>query len=295
LPIVLGGLNEGQPSFDEPAPNLTPLACGALVRNTPRSRIDQHAIVSGGGLMFRLAGSSAVYSYDEARATVESYALATREIAPKKRWADAFEVEQIRLSGYWTYDCVPPSEGVLFSDLDLLVTAGLNARVDARTVALLRSFADRAAEHLDAAHTAQPDFLDYSRDELGGDPPADTAGRYLNEAWRQGMATPKLGLARVHKLLHHKRPGLVPLIDNQTLKLLKPAAKTESCGLWQLIHDDLHRHADLFDRLSADFAKLADDVGGVPLTWLRLHDILVWMEVTGQRKRDEDRRHLSVS
>lgn len=54
---------------------------------------------------------------------------------------------------------MPASPGPLFSDLDLLVTARLNARLDVSAIAALRSFADRAANYLDAAHKKQPDFL----------------------------------------------------------------------------------------------------------------------------------------
>jgi hypothetical protein len=137
---------------------------------------------------------------------------------------------------------------------------------------------------LDEAHTAQPDFLELTRDEVSNDPPDGTVGRHLYEAWRQGAATPGLGVARVHKVLHHKRPQLVPLLDNKTLILIGAASRATGSGEWQLIHDELHAHADSFDRLARDFSEIARDIDGVSLTWLRLYDILVWMEVTGERR-----------
>lgn len=67
------------------------------------------------------------------------------------------------------------------------------------------------AADLDRAHILQPDFLHLTRDEVGKKPPAGSAGWHLYKAWEQGMATPLLNIARVHKMLHHKRPCLVPL------------------------------------------------------------------------------------
>ncbi len=123
-----------------------------------------------------------------------------------RRFRGAFTAHHVY--AYRTYDCVPASTGPRFSDLDLLVSAGLNARPDVTALAALRSFADRAARHLEAAHALQPDFLQLARTELGDDPPEQSAGWHLREAWRQGMATPWQDVARVYKTLHHKRPRL---------------------------------------------------------------------------------------
>jgi hypothetical protein len=93
------------------------------------------------------------------------------------------------------------------------------------------------------------------------------------------MATPGLGVARVHKMLHHKRPLLVPLLDNETVQPIAVAARDRGCGQWQLIHDEIHAHADHFKDLADQFDERARTIDGVSLSWLRLHDILVWMKV----------------
>jgi hypothetical protein len=234
-------------------------------------------------LKFRLAGGAAVYSAAEALETVAKYAFGTEIIEPADpRFPDAFEPHEVPRYAYRTYDCVPASPGRRFSDLDLCVVAGLNAGVDVPTFARLRSFADRAAGHLDIAHNRQPDFLQLIRDELCDHPPEGSAGWHLNRAWRQGMATPGLNVARVHKMLHHKRPQLVPLLDNKTIEPITEAARVAGCNRWQLIWDEIHAHKELFQDLGGEFDKLATGVDDVSLSWLRLYDILVWMKVAGQ-------------
>jgi hypothetical protein len=176
---------------------------------------------------------------------------------------------------------VPAADGSSFSDLDLLVSARLNARIDMRTFARLRSFGDRAAAHLDRAHAMQPDFLQLSRDQVGDTPPEASAGWHLLEAWRQGMVTPGVKVARVHKVLHHKRPHLFPLLDNKTIKPIKKAAAASGCGPWQLIYDEIHTHHEQFQALSREFAEVATGLRDVPMSMPRLYDILVWMKVAG--------------
>jgi hypothetical protein len=220
----------------------------------------------------------------EALDAVREYAFGTVTIDPDPQFPGAFAPHTVPRYAYRTYDCIPASDGPGFSDLDLLVTAGLNARIDMTTFVRLRSFADRAADHLDAAHHLQPDFVRLHRDEVGDDPPEGSAGWHLFEAWRQGMATPGLRVARVHKMLHHKRPRLVPLLDNKTRKPIRAAADAMACGSWQLIYDEIHAHAEDFQNLADGFDKLAADVDGVSLSWLRLYDILVWMKVARPRR-----------
>ncbi|MEV5632056.1 DUF6308 family protein [Micromonospora tulbaghiae] len=230
--------------------------------------------------MFTLAGGAVIYPQAEALDTIRSYALDTRSLAPGTRFPDAFATHKVPAYAYRTYDCVPASPGPLFSDLDLLITAGLNARLDVPAIAALRNFADRAANYLDAAHNQQPDFLLLNRPELGDDPPQGSAGWHLREAWRQGMATPGLDIARVHKALHHKRPRLVPLLDKKTVEPIATAARAARCTLWQLIYDEIHAHAEDFTVLADEFDKIAAREQGVPLSRLRLYDILLWMAMT---------------
>lgn len=234
--------------------------------------------------MFRLVSGKVTYSDDEALETVSRYAFSTEAIAPSQDFPEAFAPHEVPRYGYRTYDCVPASSGPEFTDLDLLVSAGLNADLDVHTLHRLRSFANRAAGHLHLAHRRQPSFLDLTWDELSWDPPKESAGWHLHQAWRQGMATPGLNVARVHKALHHKRPCLAPLLDNKTIAPIRDCARAkEPAGRgwtsWQLIHRELHEHADEFKQLAVSFEELLPVHGGVPLTCLRLYDILVWMKL----------------
>jgi hypothetical protein len=140
------------------------------------------------------------------------YAFSTETLAASARFRGVFEPCKVPRFAYHTYDCVATSEGPGFTDLDFLVCAGLDARVAMRSFARLRSFADRASGYLDRAHRTQPEFLRLAPDAVSDSPAEGTAGWYLYKAWQQGVATPELSIARVHKVLHHKHPRLVPLL-----------------------------------------------------------------------------------
>ena len=60
------------------------------------------------------------------------------------------------------------------------------------------------------------------------------------------MATPMLNIARVHKMLHHKCPHLVPLLDSRTIIPIGRAAKAARCTGWQLIWDEIRDHDACF-------------------------------------------------
>jgi hypothetical protein len=64
-----------------------------------------------------------------------------------------------------------------------------------------------------------------------------------------------------------------------TIRPIGDAARAAACGRWQLIYQEIHDHAGRFDDLADKFAKVATGTGDVPLSWLRLYDILVWMKV----------------
>lgn len=52
-------------------------------------------------------------------------------------------------------------------------------------------------------------------------------------------------------------------------------------GAWGRIHDDLVAMPDVWTELEERFAAEAERRDGVRLTRLRLHDILVWTDATG--------------
>jgi hypothetical protein len=87
----------------------------------------------------------------------------------------------------------------------------------------------------------------------------------------------------VSKVLHRKRPDLVPLYDSRiwtahTAPGAVPRAAERSWVEFMVlfcrqIHDDIAGHKDEFLDLQAAAAK-----AGARLTLLRIHDILVWMQ-----------------
>lgn len=102
------------------------------------------------------------------------------------------------------------------------------------------------------------------------------------------MATDGIKVALTHKLLHHKRPDLFPLIDNRTVPLLKPHTDTE-VGLWGVVHRELTRNEEQFGALERTFAELATEDHDVRLTRLRLHDVLLWLTASGRWRHAVER------
>lgn len=103
-------------------------------------------------------------SLDDAKAAATGYAFAGRKTgngqAPK--W------------GYRTFDCIPPSPGADFSDLDILVAAGLNAQLGVNAIGALQVATRQAAPLLAEAAERGPVFTELPLDELTGTPPPGT-------------------------------------------------------------------------------------------------------------------------
>jgi hypothetical protein len=220
------------------------------------------------------------FSTSDARLAVGGYAFGTRVIEPDRTMAGAFKPELAPRWGYRTYDCVPASADDDFSDLDILVAAGLNGQLDISAVGALQVAVQRAAPWLAEAACAGTDFADLPRGELADDAPRGTVGWSLTEAWRQMMATPDVGIALTHKVLHHKRPALFPLLDNLTAAKVSPAP--EGRNAWQQIHIEISNARDAFEELRSWFEAEATARSGDPLSLPRLHDILLWLHAKGQ-------------
>lgn len=227
-------------------------------------------------------------SPDDARLAVAGYAFGTRQLrpSPQKVFSGAFEQELAARWGYRTYDCIPASEDTEFTDLDILVAAGLNGRLGVDSVAALKLATERAAGPVAAAATAVAaraanggpilTFADLASDELADDPPEGSIGEFLGQAWRQMMSTPGVGVALTHKVLHHKQPEIFPLLDNLTIGKLsdRPAGRSA----WQQIQLELAASREEFDSLRSWFAEQAAARGGVAVSLTRLYDILLWLK-----------------
>jgi hypothetical protein len=159
----------------------------------------------------------------------------------------------------------------------------LNGGMDHKAITALKHAADRAWPHVQQA-VVQADgtpFWDLTESELRRSPTSTSVGGALWRAWAECIRTGGIKVALTHKLLHHKRPDLFPLIDRQTGPLLDKQVQGDDDGWWAVIHRELTANAEQFAALEATFACLLDSPGDVPLRRLRLHDILLWLIATG--------------
>lgn len=242
---------------------------------------------NGVNTSFRLpsAGEQEI-AWSDALAAVLGYARAQRDL--RIRWTpshpDGITIK-VRAYAYRVYDCVPPSEDDEFAWLDVLVVDGINGKMDQKAITALKDAADRAWPHVRTAirRAEGRAFWELPEDEVRRTARPGTAGKALDNAWRECIATGGIGVALTHKLLHHKRPALIPLIDGLTAPKLEPHKDT-TVGLWGVVHRELQANADQFEALERAFADLVNGVDDVPLTRLRLHDILLWL--TAARKWD---------
>jgi hypothetical protein len=228
--------------------------------------------------------SVAGYDYSEraAKAVITGYAFARTQAVAIEAAAGCPESSDKQQDfprwGYETYDCIPAGPDASCHPVDYLIASGLNGRLDVPAVASLQFACPLAFEELSRV---DPDifFWNLDPDRLAQFPDVDCAERYLWLAWCHMMSTPELGVALTHKTLHHKRPSLFPLIDGQTVHALGEE-------VWRTIHQDLNQgDGEPFEQLESWFRTLVGERGGgVELTRLRLHDILLWSAILpGQR------------
>ncbi len=223
-------------------------------------------------------------AWDDALAAVLGYARAQRDLRIK--WTPSHPegvTVKVRAYAYRVYDCVLPSEDEEFAWLDVLVVDGINGKMDQSAITALKDAADRAWPHVRTAMERADGraFWELPEPEVGRTPPPGSTGNALDQAWRECMATDGVGVALTHKLLHHKRPLLFPLIDGLTAPKLKPH-RDGVVGLWGVVHRELQANADQFSALEKAFADLMTGKDDVALTRLRLHDILLWLKAAGK-------------
>jgi hypothetical protein len=231
----------------------------------------------------QVAGVS--YALDEAKCAIAGYAFAqqadTAWTAPQgMRYGEAPNVDRPYRWAYRSYDCAARHDGSL-DTRDLWGPAGLDGRLTANRVLRMQSTLDAvndALGHLEPRMT----FWDLPLGQIER-PAEGERGWWLTRAWwlLRGAAGPKAWVTP-YKVLHLKRPALFPLIDNRTWPLL------QDCGgpAWTTIHQDLKNQVERFRELEEWFAEFTarQNPSGVPLTRLRLHDILLWCHAVGQRE-----------
>lgn len=120
---------------------------------------------------------------------------------------------------------------------------------------------------------------------------ADATGLYWSFTWPERITG--VAVAKVHKILHLKRPGLYPILDERVKGLYRPCAAAwtgrlshrggmtlvDSPPYWAAFRDDLVRNCDALDTYRAQLAEDEDEVVRfmARLTRLRLQDIIAWM------------------
>ena len=125
---------------------------------------------------------------------------------------------------------------------------------------------------------------------------ASAARLYWAFTWPERI--PGVARAKVHKVLHSKRPGLYPILDDRLVRLYGPRVSawperlhylegvtaTDSPPYWAAFRDDLVANHDALERYRVQLAE--DDSETVrlmsKLTRLRLQDIIAWAIASGR-------------
>jgi hypothetical protein len=232
------------------------------------------AVVTGPRLSLPSAGPEPV-SWETALAAVLGYARGRRALwfrspgHPEGRWV------RIPAFGYERFDCRPRVAGPL-GDEDVLVAEGLHGRLDPAGWAAVRSALDEAGSLADAVAVRADGraFWELPPGELSVLEEPGTVGAGLRAVGRHGPGRHRDHLSAA---LHHRRPDLVPLVSSTTRRQLVSHVEEGDSGLEAVVHRDLLANAEAFGALETVASGLLTATGGVPLTRLRLHDVLVWL------------------
>lgn len=175
-----------------------------------------------------------------------------------------------------TYDGIAPAASTDIEPIDVLVADGLNAQMSARDVAGVLAVASEIGEQINRLDESGVKFWTLSLDQVSVAPADEGApGWPLWRAWTILMGVPGIQVARAHKILHHKRPSVFPLIDNETIPYLRKGGSA-----WATVHRDLTSTADAWTELEVVIGEALADTALTTPTRLRLHDILLWTRVT---------------
>lgn len=177
---------------------------------------------------------------------------------------------------YRTFDCVPTSPNRIEIE-DVVMTAALDSRVGGNATLGIEAISCDLDEVLTRIPVTVA-FWSLPTAHLGPQPPpTGTVSWWVWRAWTLLMGLPQVDRAITHKVLHRKRPWLFPMLDSVTSDHLGHQ------HAWAAIHADLQRHVQEFTALEEWFAALATAYDGVQLTRLRIHDILLWADLSGNR------------
>jgi uncharacterized protein DUF6308 len=98
----------------------------------------------------------------------------------------------------------------------------------------------------------------------------------VRAALRASNSTPHIKAAKVTKVLHRKRPGLVPIFDSKVAGFFGVGA-AQPWLFWPLIQADLRAHGHRLEQLASGY-ETSDGRG---MTALRALDIIMWEHCRG--------------
>jgi hypothetical protein len=212
--------------------------------------------------------------WDTALAAVLGYARGRRPLRFRSptdrdgRWVD------LPAFGYERFDRRPRADGQLGED-DILIAEGLHGRLAPEAWTAMKSALDDVRPLADAAvdRAAGRPFWELPDDESSVLAEPGTVGAALRQVGLHCAEAPGVRPKYVAAALHHRHPGLFPLLVRTTRWQLLPHVREGDSGVEAVIHRELRANAAAFERLETDVAMLL----GAPLTRLRLHDVLLWL------------------
>ena len=175
---------------------------------------------------------------------------------------------------YDYYDGIPDEHVRGIIPLDVLVTYAVNSRIWA---------ADRVRDiHRGMAGTCDPalDELPNDLELTSSDLVVDSVGRLLARV----LPVRWVGLAVATKVLHRKRPLLIPMLDSVLVThytgkkeiyggVNLPRTEQECTAVVRMFRDDLLAAGPLLDPIQHNLES-----SGFSLTKLRLLEIMIWIE-----------------
>jgi hypothetical protein len=189
------------------------------------------------------------------------------------------------------YDFGAPGDPNLLTGAEAWRSRIINSR-------LSRSECDQVVSRaLSAPWDSVPVWADLAHADPGepGGLFVDAARLYWSFTWPERITG--VSVAKVHKILHLKRPGLYPILDKRVKSLYRPSAAewaprlghrggatlADSPPYWAAFRDDLARNRDALHTFRAQMAENKDEVVRTmaKLTCLRLQDIIAWMVAVG--------------
>jgi hypothetical protein len=240
-------------------------------------RQDEGSSVAGLSLALPSAGPDPI-PVDVAVAAVLGYARGRRPLRFRSPGQPAGSWVQVPAFGYERFDCLPVDAQGL-GDADVLVAEGLHGRLDPQGWAAVHGALDRVSTLATAAvdRAAGRTFWELPDEELSvlGEP--GTVGAALREIWTRCARAPDVRPEFVSAALHHRQPALMPHLDRTTRRQMLPHMVESDSGVEAVIHRELRGNAAGFAALEMVTATRLGREGDVPLTRLRLHDILVWL------------------